>query len=175
MPRTERDIVIGKVIAPFGVRGEVKVIVLTDFPERLDAGRKLRAKPAKGEARTLTIDTSRSHKIGLVVKFLDVDSADSAEELRSTELVIDSSELGELRENSFYVFDLLGLKVTTEDGRDQGEIVEILQGGANDVYVTSSGLCIPALKDVVAQVDLEGGTMVIRAVPGLLPGETDAD
>ena len=171
MPRTRQDIVIGKVIAPFGIRGEVKVILLTDFPERFNAGGRLRAKPVKGEARTLRIDASRSHKSGLVVKFRDVDSLDGAEELRSAELVIDESELGELSDDSFYIFDLLGLKVTTEDGRDQGEVVEILQGGANDVYVTSTGLCIPALKDVVARIDLDRGTMVIRAVPGLIAEE----
>lgn len=175
MPRTEQDIVIGKIVAPFGVRGEVKVLALTDFPERFDAGAKMRAKPAKGETRTLTVSTSRPHKDGLVIKYIDVDSADSAEELRSAELVISESELGQLPDSSFYVFDLLGLKVTTEDGCDQGEVVEVLQGGANDVYVTSTGLCIPALKNVVSRVDLERGVMVIRAVPGLLPDKADAD
>jgi 16S rRNA processing protein RimM len=142
MPRTERDIVIGKIIAPLGTRGEVKTIVLTDFPERFETGAELSLRMPDGETRRVRLD--------------------------SAEFIIDESELAELPSDRFYLFDLIGLRVATDDGREVGEVTEILQGGANDVYVTSTGLCIPALKDVVAKIDLGEGVMVIRPVPGLL-------
>jgi len=168
MPDNDRDILIGKIVAPFGIRGEVKLVPHTDFPERVDAGREVTIKTSDGK-RTLTrIERSSPNKGGFTVKLPGVDTRSDAEMLRGADVVIDESELAELPQDAFYVFDLMGLKVVTDDGREQGEITEILQGGANDVYVTSTGLCIPALKDVVAKVDLANKVMIIHPVPGLL-------
>ena len=169
MPRTDRDIVIGRVVAPFGIRGEVKVVVLTDFPERFDAGSRIALKPAAGRRRKKLVEGCRSHKGQLLVKLRGVDSVADAEQLRDAEIVIDKAELGQLPVDAFYVFDILGLQVVTDDGRDQGQVTEVLTSGANDVYVTSTGLCIPALKHVVANIDLERRVMTIHPVPGLLP------
>lgn len=168
MPGRVRDIVIGKVLAPFGIRGEVKVLVLTDFPARFAVGNALTLRSAGGEIRRTVIETSREHKGGLVLRLSGVETRDDVEALRDAEMVIDESELSDLEPDSFYVFDMIGLKVVTDDGREQGEVVEVLQGGANDVYVTSTGLCIPALKEVVSEVDLDKGRMIIHPVPGLL-------
>lgn len=169
MPAGQREILVGKVIAPFGVRGEVKIMVMTDFPERFSAGRAINIRLADGRSRTLTLERSRTHKDGLVCKLAGIDDRGAAEEIRQADVIIREDELTRLPEGRFYVFDILGLKVRTDDGRDLGEIVEVLQGGANDVYVTGSGLCIPALKDVVLNIDVSGKEMVIRPVPGLLP------
>lgn len=168
MPRTERDIAVGKIVGPFGIRGEVKVVVLTEFPERFDRGRKV-ALVTETDRRTAKIERSRPHAGGVIAKLEGVDTRDDAEALRNAELVIDKSELANLEPGSFYIFDVIGLKVSTDDGRELGEVTEILQGGANDVYVTSTGLCIPALKNVVTKVDLDNRVMVIRPMPGLLP------
>jgi 16S rRNA processing protein RimM len=167
MPRPD-DIVIGKIVAPIGVRGEVKVLVLTDFPERFDPGKSVTVKSA-GAKTQHRIVRARPHKAGIVVKLERIDSRDEAEKLRDSEIVIGPDDLGELPEDRFYLFDLIGLKVITDDGREQGTVTEVLQGGANDVYVTSTGLCIPALKNVVARIDVLAGLMIIRPVPGLLP------
>ena len=168
MPRIERDIVIGKIVAPIGIRGEVKVVVLTDFPERFDAGNELALKPPKGEPRRVKITGQRPQKGGLTLKIEGIDTRSDAETLRGAEFVIDESGLAELPAGQFYVFDIIGLKVVTDDGRECGEVTEVVQSGANDVYVTSTGLCIPALRDVVAKVDVDKGEIVIRPVPGLL-------
>lgn len=170
MPRTERDIVIGKVVAPFGMRGELKLVVLTDFPQRFDKGNEVTL--AAGEKRReFVIERSSPNKGGITLKLRGVDSRTDAEELRDAEIVIDKAELAKLNGDQFYIFDMIGLKVVTDDGREQGQVTEVLQGGGNDVYVTSTGLCIPALKSVVAGVDLKKRIMVIRPVPGLLPEE----
>jgi 16S rRNA processing protein RimM len=170
MPRDGRDIVTGRVIGPFGIRGELKVVPTTDFPERFAAGREVILSLPKGR-RTCRIERSRPHRGGIILKLEGVDTRSGAEELRDIDIIIGEADLRELEDGRFYVFDIIGLEVVTDDGREQGTVTEVLQGGANDVYVTSTGLCIPALNDVVAQVDLAGGKLVIRAVPGLLPDD----
>ena len=167
MPR-EQDIVIGKIIAPLGTRGEVKMILLTEFPERFQAGNELALRLPKGEPKRVKILAERQHKEGLALKLEGVDTRDDAEALRGAEFVIGASDVHELPEGGFYVFDLIGLHVVTDDGRECGEVIEVLQSGANDVYITSTGLCIPALKNVVAKIDIGEGVMVIHPVPGLL-------
>ncbi|MGC8861953.1 MAG: ribosome maturation factor RimM [Armatimonadota bacterium] len=168
MLRDGQDITIGRIVGPFGIRGEVRVLPTTDFLDRFDPGGEIVLSLPEGR-RACRIERSRQHKSGIILKLEGVDSRNHAEELRGVYIVIGESDLRELEEDRFYVFDIIGLKVVTEDGRDQGVVTEVLQGGANDVYVTSTGLCIPALKDVVARVDLRSGVMTIRAVPGLLP------
>lgn len=168
MPLEERDILIGKIVAPFGIQGEVKVSIHTDFPERLSAGKTFTIVAPDGKRFESRVDRSIPNKGGMTIKFRGVDTRNQAEDLRGALIVIDESELADLPDDSFYVFDLIGLKVITDDGREQGEITEIMQGGANDVYVTSNGLCIPALKTVVAKVDFDNRVMIIHPVPGLL-------
>ncbi len=168
MPLSERDILIGKIVAPFGLRGEVKVAIHTDFPERMVAGRELTVIKPDGARFPSRIDKSTPNKGGLTIKFKGVETRNDSEELRGAEIVIDESELAELPEDNFYVFDLMGMKVITDDGREQGEVTEVLLGGANDVYVTSNGLCIPAIKDVVVKVDVASKVITIHPVPGLL-------
>ncbi len=170
MPPTERDIVIGKVVGPFGIRGELKVLVLTDFPERFDKGRHIVLTTSK-DRREAKIRASRPHAGGMLIMLEGVETRNDAEALRGADIVIDREEAAQLEEGSFYVFDIIGLRAVTEDGRDLGEVTEVLQSGANDVYCTDTGLCIPALKDVVVKVDIPGKVMVIRPMPGLLPGE----
>lgn len=170
MTRQKQDIVIGKVVAPLGIRGEVKVLVLTEFPERFASGKEIKLRFAAGQLQDVRIDSSRPYKDGVVVKLRGVNDRFAADELRGIEVVIDESELAELPSDRFYIFDLLGLKVITDDGREMGEVVEVLQG-PTDVYITSTDLCIPALKDIVVKIDLEKGLMVIHPVPGLIAEE----
>ena len=168
MTCSDQDIVIGKIVAPLGTRGEVKILVLTDFPERFSMSSEFTIKLPNGESRLLKVQAQRLHKDGVVLKFEGVDTRDDAEALRRAMLVIGCDDLNELPSGEYYIFDLIGLKVLTTDGRECGELVDIISGGANDVYITSTGLCIPALKAVVAEVALDRGIMIIRPVPGLL-------
>lgn len=167
----KQDIVIGDVVAPFGVRGELKVMVRTDFPERFDKGRLVTLKSAKGTRLTAKVEASSAHKGGIILKLQGIDDRNAAEDWRGAEFVIDKSEVAKLPEGSYYYYELVGLKVVTDDGRDLGEIVDILQSGANDVYETSTGLLIPAIKQIVVKIDIKEGLMVIHPMPGLLPEE----
>lgn len=169
MSVSEREIVIGKIVAPFGLRGEVKMLTLTDFPERFSVGREVLVRQADGELRPFRISESRPYKDGMIMAFEGISSKFAAEELRGMQIVISEDEVGTLSEGSYYLFQLLGLAVITEDGRELGVIEDVLQSGANDVYVTDAGILIPGIRDVVKKIDLEGKQMVIWPMPGLLP------
>ena len=163
----QRDILIGRVGSPFGIGGEVKVVALTDFTERFSQGACLAIKPAVGEMLKTRVERSRPVKGHVILKLAGVETRADAAQLAGAEIVIQDSELHALEEGRFYVFDIIGLKVRTDDGRELGEVTEVLQGGGNDVYVTGDGLCIPALKDVVSRIDVGEGVMVIRPVPSI--------
>jgi 16S rRNA processing protein RimM len=161
---------IGKVVALFGIRGELKVLLLTDIPNRF-AG--LGAVHAGPDHTRHLIQSVRPYKGEMIVLKLEgIDDADTAESLRDQNLAIPVSELAQLPPDSYYQHDILGLMVITLDGQKLGSIVDIIVTGSNDVYVIKvpdgSQVLIPAIKDVIKQVDLIRRTMYIDPLPGLL-------
>jgi 16S rRNA processing protein RimM len=161
---------IGKVVALFGIRGELKVLLLTDIPNRF-AG--LGAVYAGPDHRRRLIQSVRPYKGEMIVLKLEgIDDANTAESLRDQNLAIPVSELAQLPPDSYYQHDILGLMVITLDGQKLGSIVDIIVTGSNDVYVIKapdgSQVLIPAIKDVIKQVDLIRRTMYIDPLPGLL-------
>jgi 16S rRNA processing protein RimM len=154
---------VGRILAPQGVHGEVKVEPLTDFPERFDAGSVLWLQGAP-----VRVKRSRWQARGLYVVFDGIESRNEAEALRGAELKAPASMA--LPEDTFYRDDLIGLKVCDEGGQLLGEIADIFSTGSNDVYVVKGSrgeLLLPALEDVVKQVDLEGGRVTVLLVEGL--------
>lgn len=161
---------IGKVVALFGIRGELKVLLLTDIPNRF-AG--LGAVYAGPDHTRRLIQSVRPYKGEMIVLKLEgIDDANTAESLRDQNLAIPVSELAQLPPDSYYQHDILGLMVITLDGQKLGSIVDIIVTGSNDVYVIKvpdgSQVLIPAIKDVIKQVDLIRRTMYIDPLPGLL-------
>jgi 16S rRNA processing protein RimM len=161
---------IGKVVALFGIRGELKVLLLTDIPNRF-AG--LGAVYAGPDHTRRLIQSVRPYKGEMIVLKLEgIDDADTAESLRDQNLAIPVSELAQLPPDSYYQHDILGLMVITLKGQKLGSIVDIIVTGSNDVYVIKapdgSQVLIPAIKDVIKQVDLIRRTMYIDPLPGLL-------
>ena len=161
---------IGQVVAPFGVHGELKVRLLTDIPNRF-AG--LETIYVGANHLPHSIQSVRPYKGEMIVlKLSGIDDANAAEVLRNQELSIPLSELATLPPGSYYQHDILGLQVITLDGQEIGQIVEIIVTGSNDVYSIKQpdGLqvLIPAIKDVIKQIDLIRRTMHIDPLPGLL-------
>ena len=165
---------IGQVVALFGVRGELKVRSLTDNPERFSPQKTVYL----GENhRPCTIEHARPYKGEmLILKLSGIDDANTAETLRNVSLFLPVSQLAELPSGSYYQHDILGLTVSLLNGRELGPIVDILETGSNDVYIIKGPdgkqILIPAIKDVVKQVDLQHHTMVIEPLPGLLEPAT---
>ncbi len=163
----EPDVVIGRVVAPFGIKGEVKVRPETDFPERFETITEVWLASQNGKGRVTRIESVRFHQSMALAKFEGVDDRTAAEGLRGAELRIDEAELMELGPDEYYVHDLIGLDVYTTDGEHLGEITKVLKGAANDVYVTPRAM-IPAVKQFVREIDIAGSRMVVEAVEGLL-------
>lgn len=172
---------IGIVVALFGVRGELKVRLLTDIPDRFNQLDAIYLGPSHTQQR---IQSVRPYKGEMVVlKLQGIDDANTAETLRNFAITIPESQLAKLPPDSYYQHDILGLQVLTLKGRALGEIVDIIETGSNDVYVikspTGNQNLIPAIKDVVKQVDLRRHVMYIEPVAGLLDDEvvfdTDAE
>lgn len=142
---------------------------LSEVEARFQAGSVLLQGPS-GE-RPLTIRSARRHGHRLLVTFEEVGDRDAAESLRGRVLLVRREDAPPLPPDRFWVHQVVGLEVVTEAGRSLGRISEVLHNPANDVWLVEGGareFLIPALRDVVAQVDTAARRAVIRDVPGLL-------
>jgi 16S rRNA processing protein RimM len=150
------------------VRGEVRVAPETDFPERFARLEQVSVAPPGAAPRLMKITAARSHVgKGLVLLRLEgIEERDAAEALRGAALRIRDRDLTALPEGRYYEFQILGLAVITEDGRDLGTIIDIIHTGANDVYETPRAM-IPAIASIILEIDLEQGRMVVHWVEGL--------
>lgn len=164
---------IGQIVGPHGIRGEVKVAPLTDFPERFQSGAKvyLGAQTGKTDAVQAEIAAARPHQDRWLVLFAHIKDRNAAEALRDLYVLIPEEDAMPLGEHENYAHDLIGLAVRTIDGQPLGQITEILFTAANDVYVVrdaSSEILIPATREVVVSVDLAEGVMKVDPPAGLI-------
>lgn len=171
-------VAVGRVTTFQGNRGEVRVLPFTDFPEQFSSGSRLRA-TKKGTSRVLEIESVRPDKRFIVIKFAGIQCIDDAELLRGALLEVPKSELVLLPENYFYVFEIEGLKVLSTEGRYLGKVIRVIRGTANDVYEVArdqdesdepdepENMLIPAVRDIVKDIDLKLGTMIVDLIPGL--------
>ena len=165
-------LVIGKVRRPHGVHGEVVAEIYTDFPEGVSPKKSIYL----GETHVkLVIASRRPHNEGMLLGFEGVTTPEEAGHYRNQILSIAASETSELPEGEFYFHELLDLEVVTVAGNSLGNLTEILETGANDVYVVTDSagreLLLPAISDVVLDVDLDARTMKVRLLPGLVDEE----
>jgi 16S rRNA processing protein RimM len=167
-------LIAGKVRRPHGVRGEMVVEVYTDFPERL--------RPKKaiylGEKHTRMVITSqRMHNEGLLLGFEGITTPEQAGLYRNYTLYVTASDAEELPEGEYYFHELFDLNVVDEAGKPLGILTEIVETGANDVYVVTDAdgkeILLPAIPEVVLDVDLDAKTMIVHLLPGLIGNETD--
>ncbi len=159
-------LIVGRILAPWGIRGEVKVEVITDFPERFAPHNLLYL-----DALPFEIESCRPHGQFLIVKLVTIDSVQAAEKLRGRDLTIPRSELRELPEGLYYAFQIIGLNVVTTGGERLGQVIDIMTTASNDVYIVEGKrgeILIPAIEDVVKSIDLKKGEMVIEVIEGLL-------
>jgi len=158
----EKLIVVGKIVAPHGVRGDVRVIPLTDFPERFKQLKQV----LLDDGTNLAIESVKYHKESVLLKFSGLDDRNTIEHLRGKLLKIEKKDAVKLQEGEYYHFDIIGLKVVDEAGEYLGVITDILRTGSNDVYIAEQDgkrpLLIPALKKVVTKIDVEGGQMIVK-------------
>jgi 16S rRNA processing protein RimM len=159
-------ITIGRILSPWGNGGKMKVMVATDFPERFAPSSEIYL-----HQRPTTIESAEWRKNQLVIKLNGIDTIEEADKLRGELIEIHSSQLQKLPEGQYYHFQLIGLEVRTVEGKDIGEITDILSVSGSDIYVINGRrgeILIPAIDDVVKSIDLDKGYIIIEPIKGLL-------
>jgi len=171
----EPTVVVGIVTGVHGLRGDVSVQNRSDNPDRWAAG----ATILREGGGSLTIETSRRHGRRLLVKFAGIGDRTSAEGLRGTVLVVPESWLPDLAEGEWWAHQLEGCEVRTASGRVLGIVREVIPNPANDIWVAvddqGNETLVPALTDLLIDVDVDARTIVVHDVPGLTAPEEPID
>jgi len=159
---------IGRILAPRGVRGELRVQVLTDFPKRFSW---LKRVFIDDHLTQYEVERVRFFKDQVLLKLRDVDTPEAAEPLRGKEIKVPIEEAVPLAAGEYYWYEIIGLEVWTTSGRRIGKVTEILETGANDVYVVrtdSREVLIPVIADVIKEIAPDKGRIIIEPIPGML-------
>jgi len=162
-------LLVGKLHRPHGVKGEMIMSVLTDFPERLQPGITLYV----GEDhRPFTLAGLRQHNKGALVHFIEHPSRESVQGLQNKGVYVTVEDRPPLPEGEYYQHQLLGLKVVSDKGELLGKLVEMIETGANDVMVVhqedSKEILLPDIDSVVLDIDLEKGEITVHLLEGML-------
>jgi 16S rRNA processing protein RimM len=150
---------IGKVAGAYGLDGAVKVVPLTDFADRFDAGATFLIDGTERE-----VEWSRTGQLGLVIKLRGIDNRAVADLFRGRYLEVPEAAVRPLADGRFYHHQVVGLTVLTSSGKPLGTIAEVLERPANDVWISREGVVehlIPATRDAVVEVDLAAGRVVV--------------
>lgn len=168
---------VGRILKASGVRGEMRVLPLTDFPERFDSLAEVFLVEKGRPARRVTVERARSQGRFAVVKLAGVEDRRTAEGFAGATLEVGLDEAVVLPKGRYYVFDIVGLEAVTEDGRSVGRVKDVLKLPAHDVYVVENEageeIMIPAVETIVIRVDLRTRQMVLRPLEGLIPDDAD--
>jgi 16S rRNA processing protein RimM len=166
-------VVVGQVRRPHGIRGEVRVEILTDYPERLVQRDYLYLTPphSPDDVQRYPLEALRPHKGILLIKLRGVEDRDTAERLRGMLVQVPIEEAVPLEEGEYYYFQLIGVDVETDEGEWLGRVADVIEGGAHDVYIIRGPrgeILLPAVEDVILELDLESQKMVVHLLPGMV-------
>ncbi|MBP3489605.1 MAG: 16S rRNA processing protein RimM [Roseburia sp.] len=161
---------VGIITTTHGVRGEVKVFPTTDDPARFKKLKHVILDTGK-EKLELEIAGVKFFKNMVILKFRGIDNINDVEKYRKCGLYVTRENAVELEEDEYFIADLIDMEVVTDEDERLGTLVDVMQTGANDVYVvkTESGeeLLLPAIHDCIRSVDVKAGQMLVHLLPGL--------
>ena len=162
---------VGVITSTHGVRGEVKVFPTTDDAKRFKKLKTVILDTGKGQT-TLEIEQVKFFKNMVILKFKGYDNINDVETWRQKDLLITREQAVTLQPDEYFITDLIGLLVKDDTGAEVGTVKDVLETGANDVYVVEMKngreLLIPAIKDCILDVDTEQGTMTVHLLEGLM-------
>ncbi|WP_404452595.1 ribosome maturation factor RimM [Virgibacillus necropolis] len=163
---------VGKIVNTHGIRGEVKVLRISDFEERFFVGETLFLVMENKQPIQLEISSHRTHKGFELITFKGFDNINDVEHFKGSYLKINEDQLTDLDEDEYYYHEIIGCAVYTNNEENIGTVKEILSPGANDVWVVKQekgkDLLIPYIDDVVQKIDIETKKVVINPIEGLL-------
>jgi 16S rRNA processing protein RimM len=163
-----RFLVIGRILGPQGTSGAVRAQVLTDYPARFES---LPIVHVGDSLRPYNVQSAKLEGDTVVLKLAGIDDSTTAVALRNQDLQVPVDQAVELPQGHYFWHQIIGLEIWTDTGQQLGRVSEVLRTGSNDVYVVRSGLkelLIPAIEDVVLNIDLPGRRIVVHLLPGLV-------
>ena len=162
---------IGQIVNTFGIKGFVKVNPFVDDISRFDDLKKVYIKRNKA-LKEMEIEEVKYHKNMVLIKFKSIDRVEDAEQLRNSYLEVDRENAIELEEGTYFIADLLGLNVVTEENEFLGKLEGIFNTGSNDIYVVKSEdgkqLLLPAISEVIKEINLNESKIVVHLIEGLI-------
>jgi len=162
--------VVGQVLKPQGVKGEIKIKSISSDPKRFKKLKKIYIQ--KEKFTSYSIESVRISNKFVFLKLLGINNREDTEILRGCDILIDESDLIDLSPGEYFIHDLIGCQVVSEDGLELGELIDVSQFSSNDVYVVKDEagkeILIPATKEVIKQVDLDQKKILIHLLEGLL-------
>lgn len=159
----------GKIVNTHGLRGEVKALYYTDGPAFFDTVKRVHLSSGK----SLTLSSWRQNKGAVLLKFKEIGSVEEAEALVGKTMSVSRADLPPLPEGRYYIADILGMEVVTDEGRNLGKVTDVFKTGSNDVYTVQGDreYLIPVIDEVVLSTDLALRTITIKPLKGLLDDE----
>ena len=167
----EKKLQVGVISSTHGVRGEVKVFPTTDDVTRFRQLKKVYLDTGR-EMLPLEIQNVKFFKQFAILKFKGIDNINDIEKYRGKSLMIDREDAVDLEEDEYFIADMIGMKVCTEDGSEFGTLKDVMETGANDVYIIDSlehgEVLIPAIRECILDVDMDEERMTIHLMEGLV-------
>lgn len=165
-----QELQVGVITQTHGIRGEVKVFPTTDDVTRFKKLKEVILDTGK-ERLTLEIEGVKFFKQYVILKFKGYDSINDIEKYKQGKLLVTRDKAVKLKKDEYFIADLIGLQVVTEDGKDFGTLKDVLLTGANDVYVVerpdASEVLLPAIKECILNVDVKLGCITVHIMEGL--------
>lgn len=162
---------IGQIVNTFGIKGFVKVVPFTDDIKRFDELENVYVK-TKSEIKEYKIDEIKYHKNMVLIKFKGIDKVEDAMPLKDAYLKIDRKDAIPLEKDSYFIVDLIGLDVYTDENTHLGKLEDIFNTGSNDIYVVKDELgkqiLLPAIADVIKEINIENKKIIVHLINGLV-------
>ena len=162
---------IGQIVNTFGIKGMVKVKPFTDNIERFNNLEKIYIKNKSGQTE-YKIQEVKYHKNMVLIKFEGIENPEQADLLRNSYLIVDRETEEPLEAGRYYIVDMIGLDVFTDDNEYLGKLEDIYNTGSNDIYVVKNELgkqvLLPAIEDVIKNIDMDNKKVIVHLIPGLV-------
>jgi len=173
-PNTPPFLLLGQILRPHGVRGELRIDVQTAYPERIGPGMQVhigRDPDDAASAVVYEVVRARAHKQYLILLLKGINDRDEADLLRQQFVMVPIEDAVPLDDDEYYLYQLIGLTVVTDDGIELGTITDVIETGANDVYVVTGPrgeVLLPATEECIVELDIERGLVTVNLLDGLL-------
>ena len=162
---------IGQIVNTFGIKGMVKVKPFTDDIRRFDELKKVYVEKNSNQTE-YEIEEVKYHKDMVLIKLKGIDKVEQAELLRNSYLSVSRDSVEKLEEGRYYIVDMLGLEVYSDEQVLLGTLEDIFNTGSNDIYVVKNKegkqILLPAIQDVIKQIDMENKKIIVHLLPGLI-------